>query len=319
MTRVTFVPLAVIFMAAAHAADLPNPFAPPDGPVVGPGPVPVMEQAFYVEAPIAPATEVDVTAPEGVILLDRTKPGYPTERTRFYFRADRGLEGEIVLTPAGGEAMHVPLTVRSYREDIEHQVQQVPGVQSDERKRGRSYYTDRMIATARENMEAHPELADEIDRDTRYDAMSDEEIFQALPGWNVPRQCYSNWPCPDCGEVIFKRSGFYPWQASTGDPWKLTCPECGRKFPSNDWANGDFTSGDYPDDGWGYPLTGTERSDYAGWIAYYNHHQLWRQVGGELRRLSLRYLLFGDEEAAHRAGILLARIAYIYPGMNMRW
>jgi hypothetical protein len=177
-----------------------------------------------------------------------------------------------------------------------------------------------MIAIAQENLQADPERVEAIRRPTRYDAMSDEEIFQSLPSWSVPRQCYSNWPCPYCGEVIFERSGFYPWQGGTGTPWKLQCPECQRLFPTNDWANDDFTSGDHPDDGWGLPLApDADRGDYAGWIAYYNHHQLWQNLGEELDRLSLRYLLLGDGEAAHRAGLLLARIAYIYPGMNMRW
>ncbi len=319
MLRATLCLLAVVCMTAAHAADLPNPYRASDGLAVGPAPVPGMGQVFWVEAPVDPGTEVEGTAPDGVPPLDRTEPDYPTGRTRFYFRARRGLEGEIILQAEGAEPMRVPLTVRTYREDIEHWIDQVPGIQPQERKRGKSYYTDEMLETARENLQAHPELADGIKRDTRYVSMADEEIFQALPSWNVPRQCYSNWPCPDCGEDIFKHSGFYPWKAGTGEPWKLTCPECGRKFPTNDWAADDFTSGEYPDDGWGFPLTGTERSDYAGWIAYYNHHQLWQKVGGELRRLSLRYLLFDDEAAAHRAGILLARIAYVYPGLNMRW
>ncbi|MBD3291534.1 MAG: hypothetical protein GF393_01310, partial [Armatimonadia bacterium] len=112
MTRITLVVLAVIAVACAHAADLPNPYQPADGAFIGPAPVPVMEQVFWVEAPFDPSTEVEVTAPEGVTLLDRTKPGHPTGRTRFYFRADRGLEGEIALRPAGGDEMRVPLTVR---------------------------------------------------------------------------------------------------------------------------------------------------------------------------------------------------------------
>lgn len=320
MARATICLLAVIAVPIAHAADLPNPYAPSDEPVIGPAPVPVMEQVFWVEAPIDPATEVEVLAPDGVTLLDRTRPGYPTGRTRFYFRADRGLEGEIVLRPAGGGEARLPLTVRSYREDIEHWVQEVPGIQPDERKRGRAFYTDEMLATAAGNLEANPELAEDIERTTAYDSMSDEAVFASLPSWNVPRQCYSNWPCPYCGEVIFKHSGFYPWRASTSTPWKLQCPECERWFPTNDWQNDDFTSGEHPDDGWGLPLRpGADRGDYAGWIAYYNHHQLWQSLGGALRRLSLRHLLFGDEEAAHRAGILLARIAFVYPGMNMRW
>ena len=320
MTRSLICMMAVIAMTAAHAADLPNPYVPSDEPAIGPAPVPVMEQVFWLEAPIDPAAQVEVSAPEGVTLLDRTKPGHPSGRTRFYFRAERGLTGEIVLSPAGGAEVRVPLTVRSYREDIEHWIAQVPGIQPDERKRGRGYYSDEMIAIARQNLEAEPSLADDIQRATRYDTMSDEEIFGALPSWNVPRQCYSNWPCPYCGEIIFKRSGFYPWKGSTATPWKLQCPECDRLFPTNDWANNDFTSGDHPDDGWGLPLKpGATRDDHAGWIAYYNHHLLWQNLGGELNRLALRYLLFGDEAAAHRAGLLLARIAYVYPGLNMRW
>ncbi|MGC9318017.1 MAG: hypothetical protein ACP5KN_08280, partial [Armatimonadota bacterium] len=312
--------VALIAVSVALANDLPNPYERTQEPSIGPAPVPVMEQMFWVEVRLDPAIEVEVSAPEGVTVLDRTRPGQGDGRSRFYFRSDRGIrDAEIVLQPAGAEAMRVPLNVRTYREDIEHWIQQVPGIQPDERKRGRSYYTDEMLEIARENLEANPELAEGIQRSTRYDSMPDEQVFAALPSWSVPRQCYSNWPCPDCGEDIFRHSGFYPWRASTGNPWKLTCPDCGREMPTNDWAHDDFASGEYPDDGWGFPLTGREREDYAGWIAYYNHHLLWQQLGGELRRLSLRHLLFGDEQAAHTAGLLLARMAYVYPGMNMRW
>ncbi len=319
MIRLALSLVALMAASAAMTDELPNPYERSEEPSIGPAPVPVMEQVFWVELNLDPATEVEVRAPEGVTLLDRTKPGHGRGRSRFYFRADRGVEGEIVLQPAGGEAICVPLAVRTYREDIEHWIERVPGIRPDEQKRGRSYYTDEMLATARANLEANPEMAEGIGRATRYDSMSDEEVFAALPSWSVPRQCYSNWPCPHCGEAIYRHSGFYPWKAGTGVPWKLTCPDCGREFPTNDWANDDFTSGEYPDDGWGFPLTGQERGDHAGWIAYYNHHILWQRLGGELRRLSLRHLLFGDEDAAHRAGLLLARMAYVYPGMNMRW
>lgn len=320
MTRWIAACAALVLMAAAHPDELPDPYERSDEPTIGPAPVPVMEQMFWLQVKLDPATGMDVTAPEGVTLLDRTEPGDGNGWTRFYFRSDRGIrDAEIVLRPVGHDVIRVPLTVRTYREDIEHWIGRVPGIQPDERKRGRSWYTDEMLAIARENLQAHPELAESIRRGTRYDAMSDEEVFAALPSWSVPRQCYSNWPCPYCGQDIFRHSGFYPWRASTATPWKLTCPDCGRRMPTNDWAGDDFTSGEYPDDGWGFPLGDGSRGEYAGWIAYYNHHQLWQSVGGELRRLSLRHLLLGDEEAAHRAGVLLARMAYVYPGMDMRW
>jgi hypothetical protein len=36
-------------------------------------------------------------------------------------------------------------------------------------------------------------------------------------------------------------------------------------------------------------------------------------------RMAHRALLLGDRTAAHKVGVLLARLAYVYPGMNMRW
>ena len=82
----------------------------------------------------------------------------------------------------------------------------------------------------------------------------------------------------------------------------------------------DFTSGPYPDDGWGWDWGGKlQRAEFAGWVAYHNHHSLWQYTGGVLQRLGERYLLTGDEQAAHTVGVLLARLAYIYPGMDMRW
>lgn len=319
MSRLLTPTLALAVVSLAMAQELPNPYARGDEPTIGPAPVPVMEQMFWVQLKLDAATPVEVTAPEGVTLLDRTKPGQGGGWTRLYFRADRGIaDGEIVLTPAGAAPIRVPLTVRTYREDIEHWVQQVPGVDPGARKRGRSYYSDEMLATAQANLAAHPELAEGIQGRTRYDSMTDEAIFAALPSWSVPRQCYSNWECPYCGEAIFRHSGFYPWRANNNTAWKLQCPDCERWFPTNDWAADDFTSGEHPDDGWGFPL-GEAREDHAGWVAYYNHHQLWQNLGAELRRLSLRHLLFDDREAAHRLGLLLARIAYVYPGMNMRW
>ncbi|OGV81066.1 MAG: hypothetical protein A3K19_17410 [Lentisphaerae bacterium RIFOXYB12_FULL_65_16] len=82
----------------------------------------------------------------------------------------------------------------------------------------------------------------------------------------------------------------------------------------------DFTSGEYPDDGWGFDWGGNgKRAEHAGWVACHNHHMIWQFTGGTLRQLGERYLFQGDEHAAHVAGVLLARLAYIYPGMDMAW
>lgn len=305
-------------VAACVAEDLPDPYVHAENPHIGPVPVPVMEQVFWVQLEIAPEVDLKVETPEGVAYLDRTKPGTEREFSRFYFRAAQGMKDAVIaFSSADGAAITVPLTVKTYREDIEEQIRRVPGMDFSARKAGRSYYTDGMIATARENIEKYPELAEDIKGRNRYQGMSDDELWEALPSWNVPRDCYSAWPCPKCGAEIFKKDAFYPW--SPGIDFKCTCPICGQKFPTNDYLHDDFTSGDYPDDGWGYDPGSGDRNKMAGWIANCNHQAIWSGSGVYIRKLAYRYLLFGDEEAAHSAGVLLARMAYLYPGLNMRW
>ena len=83
---VYLIPLLLIMATGAWgaAAGLPDPYHRSDQPTLGPAPVPVMEQVFWVDTPFDPAVEVKITLPEGVRLLDRTKPGRGRTRTRFY-------------------------------------------------------------------------------------------------------------------------------------------------------------------------------------------------------------------------------------------
>ncbi len=300
-------------------AGLPNPYARNDQPWIGPGATPTIEHMFWIELPVAPDTDLHVATPDGVRLLDQTDPGKDRTRTRLYFRADRALrDAPVTIGAGGGKTYTVPLTVRTYRQDIEHHIRAVPGIDPSVRKQGRCYYTDDLITTARANMQAYPKLKDDLTRPTRFDDLTDDQLWRYFPPWTVPRQCYSTWPCPKCGDSIFAKSGYYAWVRDPNHPFKAKCPECGGLYPTNDWRNDDFTSGTHPDDGWGFdPGTG-RRDDRYAWIAYYNHHAVW-QCGEEIRQLALRSLLLGDRGAAHRAGVLLARLAYVYPGLNLRW
>ncbi|MBM4049923.1 MAG: hypothetical protein FJ279_32910, partial [Planctomycetes bacterium] len=323
--------LSVSVGSMAWAAGKPDPYQRRDKPWIGPAPTPVMEQVFWVQLALPPETEVRVAAPEGVKLLDKTKPGKGRTVTRLYFRADRGIaDGKITVTPASGGDVVLPLRVLTYREDIEDKTKEVKGLDPTARKRGRAYYTDEMLALAKANMAKHPGLVSGLKGASFFDKMTDADLFAFLPSWNVPRQCYGNWPCPHCGEKIYEKSAFYPWQHEARGSFKSKCPLCGKLFPTNDITKDDFTSGEYPDDGWGYvgePPAGSkpagglfaERGKFAGWVAYHNHHSMWLFTGSEMKRLGERYLLLGDESAAHRVAVLLARLAYIYPGMDMTW
>lgn len=308
--------LLICAMGAAQEAPEPDPYRVQAEPFIGPAPVPVMEQVFWVQLNQPPGAELKVTAPEGVKLLDQTKPGPNRKLTRLYFRSDRGIsDGKLAI----GDVT-VPLRVFTYREDIEDKVKATPQVDPAARKQGRSFYTPEVIATAKDKLERNPDLVGNLTSKTFVEGLSDPDLFAFLPSWNLPRQCYSTWPCPDCGEKIYEKSAFYPWQHTARGTFKATCPLCNKSFPTNDIKKDDFTSGDYPDDGWGVDLAGAgERKGFAGWVALHNHHQMWLSTGGEMKKLGERYLLLGDEQAAHKVGVLLARLAYIYPGMDMRW
>ncbi|MCK5805971.1 MAG: hypothetical protein KAI66_24280 [Lentisphaeria bacterium] len=305
-------------MMHVMAEELPNPYAPVSEPAIGPAPVPTMEQVFYLQLDAPPGVGVQLDLPESVKLLDKTKPRKGVMQTRLYLRADRGIDGKITVRIDGRDPVVVPLLVRTYREDLEHHIQQVPGIDPDMRKGGRSFFTDEMIAAGKANLQRFPGLVTSIRGPTPFDAMSDDELSAALPSWSVPMQCYSNWPCPVCGDKIFRHSGFYPWKTQFDGMYKAKCPDCGRLFPSNNFAADDFTSGDYPDDGWGFAAGDGSRDQRAGWVGYANH-QTWQRLGAYLEKMAFRYLLLDDEDAAHRAAVLLCRLAYIYPGMNKRW
>ena len=301
---------------------VPNPYRHSDEPVIGPGIVPVMEQVFWVELNVPPEVPVRVKAPEGVKLLDKTKPGKERKRTRLYFRADRGIaEVRIDLDIAGREPVSVPLRVLTYREDIEQKIKTVPGIDPSVRKQGRSYFTDEMIAREEALLREFPTRKGQwaLRSPQRFEGLTDEELFANLPSWSVPRQSYGNWPCPFDGEKVLQKSPYYPWLKDKEHPFKVQCPLCKRRFPSNDYARDDFTSGEFPDDGWGCDPGSGKREDFAGWIGYYTRRFVWEGLGNDLYRLAMRYLLLGDEDAAHRAGVLLCRMAYVYPGMDMRW
>ena len=303
------------------AAAPPDPYRLQTEPFIGPVAPPVMEQVFWVQLNRAPGAAITATCPEGVKLLDQTRPGPRRSCTRLYFRADRGLtDGALVLTLPDGPPVTVPLRVLTYREDIEDKVRDTPQLDPAARKQGRSYYTPERVKLAQENLRRSPELGSSLNRPSLFAGRTDAEVFGFLPSWNLPRQCYSTWPCPQCGEAIYAKNAFYPWQQVEPGRFRAKCPVCAREYPSNDFAHDDFSSGDTPDDGWGYdPADTRDRRQIAGWVALHNHHALWLSTGAEMKRLGERYLLLGDRQAAHHVGLLLARLAYIYPGMDMTW
>ncbi|MBE6911018.1 MAG: hypothetical protein E7473_00660 [Ruminococcaceae bacterium] len=117
-----------------------------------------------------------------------------------------------------------------------------------EGKVGRTYYTDEMVAAARENITKYSwASADKkavLARADRYVGLEDE-IWEMIPGEGLPRANgvgYRNDPeqytCRYCKTDLYPIYGGTPWDVNVFTrPWKVQCPECKRQFPSNDFAS----------------------------------------------------------------------------------
>lgn len=221
---------------------------------------------------------------------------------------------------------------------------------------GGGYFTAEKIANVRANVARYDWAAAERDaavgRAERWVALADDELWALVPCQSLPRTIdvtLTKTPegtlrlgCLKCGEDIFAH-GNYPYVVDpVGAPWKIKCPACGTVFPTNDFGafyrsaidergcfdaqRGDRSllfNAEHPDpndplhrwgvdDGWGYV---DEEGHEFRFIAYYVW-QHWRHVRRVLGHLTDAWVYTGDEVYARKAGILLDRIADVYPEMD---
>ncbi len=223
---------------------------------------------------------------------------------------------------------------------------------------GGGHFTAQRIKNVRANVQKYDWAGAERDaavrRAERWAEVSDDDLWHAVPCQTVPRAIdvtMTKTPegsvrlgCLECGDDIFKH-GNYPYIVDpVKAPWKIKCPSCDTVFPTNDFGafyrsaldergcfdaekgdrsllfNADHPDPDDPlhtwgvDDGWGYV---DEDGNEFRFIAYYTW-QHWRHVYDMLSDFSDAWLYTGDEVYARRAGILLDRIADVYPEMDWR-
>ncbi|MBD2863504.1 FIMAH domain-containing protein [Paenibacillus oceani] len=212
-------------------------------------------------------------------------------------------------------------------------------------------YTPAKVTNARANAASY-DWARSI-RDTavakadNYVALGWEFLWISVPPQTVPRSYAVNQPLgsPITGLEIDKW-GNYPYVADpVNEPWKLTDPSSGYKFPTNDfgayYASGLDERGIfrpeladrsllvnelYPergptwgvDDGYGWY---DENGNAYTFIAYYTHFYLWWGKTGIVQDAitSLRdaYLYTGDKRYAQAGIVLLDRIADVYPSLDL--
>ncbi len=193
-------------------------------------------------------------------------------------------------------------------------------------KTKRMITTDAQIATARQNAKDYPaakKVADGIVAAAEvWAAWSDADLRAMIPTADVPRAFnVGTAGCPTCGKAIYEKGGTYPWNLDPKQPFKVTCPICGGVFPDNDyaaWYRSGFTerahlAGDYADDGWGW--LGPDGERY--WFVGYANHWVWQKYRkAAVKYMAQAYLLTGDAVYAHKAALMLDRIAEVYPAMD---
>ena len=205
-------------------------------------------------------------------------------------------------------------------------------------------YPERVVRQVRENAESIPQVrelrARVVEEASFWRDMPDEELWALMFGPTLKRSwmVWSDGHSPVTGEPV----PMYNWEMDARThPWKTQDPTSGEWFPKNDFKayfdsgldeRGYFhpdradrsllfnTAHPDPDD----PLHGFGVDDGDGYVndkgerwrfinAYLIYGQ-WKQlVVGGVRACAAAYLITGDRVYAHKAGILLDRIADFYP------
>jgi hypothetical protein len=205
------------------------------------------------------------------------------------------------------------------------------------------FYPPELTAKARANVSKYPWAA-EIQKNLVAAAepwmkFSDDELWNLMFGNTIKRSwmVWSNGYCPACKKGV----PMYSWvMDALKQPWKARCPHCGELFPKNDFykfyrsgldEHGVFDpqradrallfNAEHPDpkdplhtfgvdDGEGY-VEGDKRWRFIG--AYLIFGQWKQAVHGGIRNLAAAYVVTGNRAYAHKAGVLLDRVADLYP------
>lgn len=199
------------------------------------------------------------------------------------------------------------------------------------------------IATIRSNAAKHPWARDAVEgiiaAAAPWLAMDDEQLWSLMFGPTITRawDVWYDGHCPACKKPVV----MYNWKYDGWKhPWKMQCPCCQELFPKNDFAafyrsgmdersvfdpkradrsllfNGEHPDPDDPlhrfgvDDGEGYMADG-KRWRFIGAFLIYGQ---WKQlVLGGISHLSAAYMVTGEPGYAHKTGVLLDRVADLYP------
>ncbi|HEX7008509.1 MAG TPA: heparinase II/III family protein [Phycisphaeraceae bacterium] len=247
----------------------------------------------------------------------------------------------VVLTP--GEARsEASLTIQ----DVEAEFRAWSREKDAPLKQASVFFPPRLIDQARANIERYAWAKaierNVVERAQRWMAFSDDELWGMIFGPTISRawMVWSDGYCPACKKSVT----MYNWALDPfNHPWKVQCPHCKQWFPTNDFEkyyrsgideHGVFDPAladrsllfnvEHPDpsdplhrfgvdDGEGFVQDGHRWR----FIGNYLVKGLWKQVILEgINNLAAAYVVTGDPAYAHKAGILLDRLADLHPQYN---
>ena len=154
----------------------------------------------------------------------------------------------------------------------------------------------------------------------------DQAIRDLMPEARVPRTWTVNYitGCPIHGSGPAGLRGYAQggWHCDPfEDRWRVTCAVGGETYPSNDFEafyqtgmqDRSLLEGAFADDGWGWRA---EDALFGHWFVAYCCENLWQTVMAGLTALYQAYLLSGQARYAHKALVILDRLAEVYPDMD---
>jgi len=263
--------------------------------------------------------DIRVKCPPAVVLLDCTPLPARSEIRRFYFRAQKAAKMAEINFSWPGQHVAVPVGIWSF-EDL-RQYRELKGMKLPRRwPLGASLpelKTGQTLSVAIESG-----LRSQKSDAGQWLTLDDDAIWAMQPDSTIPRWHWVNLKegCPVHGTDVYRDVAFYPWLNDRGVPlrqynasipylWKLRCPIGGETYPTNDFAAGDFTGGEFADDGIGGGCDVNGKK--YGFIAELNQaycHQMLRVFP----ECAAAYVSTGDPRYLHKALVAASRAAVEY-------
>ena len=262
---------------------------------------------------------VKLAVPGSVQLLDRTPLPAKTALRKYYFKALKPTpKAEIGFVAAGGSAT---VAVEIWSFDNLREYRTLKGTQLPRRwPLGEALPELKKSQTI--TTEAYKRYLKGRGAASNWLELDDETIWQMQPDSTIPRWHWVNVKegCPTHGTKVYEARSFYPWlndrrkslrtwAASVPYSWQMVCPVEKEVYPSNRLGDGDFTSGPFPDDGFGGAcLYKGKRYGFIAEISQSYCHQMLSVAP----QCASGYLRTGDPRYVHKALVALSRLAVEY-------